>query len=64
MIQFAGQRINIWATAEWDAAGEGRFRFSNFDSGNPERLLSASELFDVLWRHIIDYIEQTHARGA
>jgi hypothetical protein len=60
-----GNGINAWATEEWDAAaGEGRFRFSNFGSGNPDRLLWADELFDVLWQHIIDYIEQMHGRGA
>ncbi|CCH29373.1 toll/interleukin-1 receptor domain-containing protein [Actinosynnema sp. NPDC047251] len=60
-----GNGINAWAAAEWDAAaGEGRFRFSSFGSGYPDRLLSADELFDVLWQHIIAYIEQTHGRGA
>ncbi|MYW97445.1 toll/interleukin-1 receptor domain-containing protein [Amycolatopsis rubida] len=61
----SGGAINAWATAEWDAeAGEGRFRFSHFSRTTPDRLLSADELFDVLWQNVIDFIEQTQGRRA
>jgi hypothetical protein len=60
-----GSGINAWAAAEWDGeAGEGRFRFSDFGRTTPDRLLSADELFDVLWQNIIDFIEQTHGSRA
>lgn len=61
----AGSGINAWATAEWDAdAGEGRFKYYDFTHGNPDRLLSADDLFDRLWQGIIDFIQQTHGRRA
>ena len=58
-----GSGINAWATAEWDVeAGEGRFRYNDFNRADPERLLSADDLFDLLWQNIVEHIEQTHSR--
>ncbi|WP_027930278.1 toll/interleukin-1 receptor domain-containing protein [Amycolatopsis thermoflava] len=60
-----GSGINAWAAVEWDATtGEGRFRFSDFGRTTPNRLLSADELFDLLWQNVIEIIEQTHGSRA
>lgn len=52
----SGNAVNGWVTAEWDRdVGEPRLRF--FDFVKQEALVTAAELFDLLWAKIIDHVE-------
>ncbi|MCX2947046.1 toll/interleukin-1 receptor domain-containing protein [Lentzea sp. NEAU-D7] len=57
--------INAHATAVWDArTAEKMLRFDDYSAHGQQQLLSAEDLFEVLWHKIIDYIERTHDRRA
>ncbi|MEO6087700.1 MAG: toll/interleukin-1 receptor domain-containing protein [Umezawaea sp.] len=56
--RITGDAVNGWITAAWDPpARRSALRF--VDMGTREVVVTADELFHLLWAKIVDYLEQT-----